>query len=112
MLATTGASSGTTVLASRESATARRPNGRWNGLDSAAVGGRSNAATIWYIDAAGRLATARVTTGISDGIMTEIDGPALREGMQVIAGVLQSGENGSNSPFNQEQPDRRARGGF
>jgi multidrug efflux pump subunit AcrA (membrane-fusion protein) len=67
---------------------------------------------IWYIDAAGRLATARVTTGISDGIMTEIDGPALREGMQVIAGVLQSGENGSNSPFNQEQPDRRARGGF
>ena len=112
MLATTGASSGTTVLASRESATARRPNGRWNGLDSAAVRGRSNAATIWYIDAAGQLATARVTTGISDGIMTEIDGPALREGMQVIAGVLQSGENGSNSPFNQEQPDRRARGGF
>jgi HlyD family secretion protein len=112
MLAAAGASPGTTAAATRESATARRPNGTSNGADSAAVRGRSNAATIWYVDAAGQLVTARVTTGISDGIMTEIDGPALREGMQVIAGVLQAGENGSNNPFNQEQPDRRARGGF
>jgi HlyD family secretion protein len=69
-------------------------------------------ASLWYLDETGALTTARVRTGISDGINTQVEGPDIREGMQVIAGVLTQGQNGSNSPFAQEQPDRRARGGF
>lgn len=110
MLAAVGmaSSNGGTSSVRRESATAR-PNGQAQGGGSR---GRSNVATIWYLDGAGRLQTTRVETGISDGINTEIRGPDLKEGMQVIAGVLSSTQSGSTSPFNQEQPDRRARGGF
>jgi hypothetical protein len=32
--------------------------------------------------------------------------------MQLIAGVMAAGDAGSANPFNQEQPDRRSRGGF
>ena len=113
MLAAAGAPQSATTTTRRESASARSPNGRQGGGPAGgAPRPRSNIGTIWYIDEAGALTTARVTTGISDGIMTQIEGPALREGMQVIAGVLQAGENGAANPFNQEQPDRRARGGF
>ncbi|HSJ63551.1 MAG TPA: hypothetical protein VK922_06530, partial [Gemmatimonadaceae bacterium] len=73
---------------------------------------RGNFATLWYIDDASALATTRVRTGISDGILTEIEGPDVREGMQVIAGVLTQGENGTANPFRQDRPDRRTRGGF
>jgi HlyD family secretion protein len=73
---------------------------------------RDDSATVWFLDATGALATARVRTGISDGIVTEIEGPAIREGMQLIAGVMQSGDSGTANPFQQETPDRRSRGGF
>lgn len=111
MLAAAGMSQGATTSARRETAAARQqPNGRREAGDR--VRGPRNIATVWYIDSSGGLTTTRVTTGISDGIMTQIEGPGIREGMQVIAGVLQVGEDGSTSPFNPEQPDRRARGGF
>jgi HlyD family secretion protein len=112
MLAAAGASQGTATSGSRESSSVRAPNGRASNPDSGAQRGRGNVGTIWYLDASGALATARVTIGISDGILTQVDGPVLRDGLQVIAGVLQSGENGAPNPFQQEQPDRRARGGF
>lgn len=67
-------------------------------------------ATVWYVNDAGALVTTRVTTGISDGIVTEIEGPEIREGMQVIAGVMMGGEEGPANPFQQQQQDRR--GGF
>ena len=59
-----------------------------------------NAALVWYLDERGRLATARVRTALSDGQRTQIDGEAVREGMQVIVGVTQSAQTGgSSSPF-------------
>lgn len=68
-------------------------------------------ATIWRLDDGGNLVTTRVSTGISDGIVTQIEGPGIREGMQLIAGVMQNGEGGAANPF-QQQPQQNRRGGF
>lgn len=46
---------------------------------------------LWYLDESGKLATARVRTGITDGQHTVVEGPQLKEGMQVIIGVTQPG---------------------
>jgi HlyD family secretion protein len=55
---------------------------------------------LWYLDASGQLATARVRAGLTDGQQTEIEGPALKEGMQVIVGVnTPSAAAGSNNAF-------------
>ncbi len=55
---------------------------------------------LWYLDASGQLATARVRAGLTDGQQTEIEGPALKEGMQVIVGVnTPSPAAGSNNAF-------------
>jgi HlyD family secretion protein len=115
MLASVGSTSA--AGARGESAGARSPNDA--PAAATARGGRapmgsarSNVATVWYLDGAGVLTTARVKTGISDGIVTQIEGPEIREGMQLVAGVMAAGDGGSANPFNQEQPDRRSRGGF
>jgi HlyD family secretion protein len=80
--------------------------------ESAAPGRPSTPmATIWRVDDAGNLVTTRVSTGISDGIVTQIEGPGIREGMQLIAGVMQNGEGGAANPF-QQQPQQNRRGGF
>jgi HlyD family secretion protein len=52
-----------------------------------------SAGTLWYIDQQGRIAAERVKTGISDSGYTELVDPGhLREGMQVISGLLQKDE--------------------
>jgi HlyD family secretion protein len=48
----------------------------------------SNFGTLYYLDANGKLAVARVKTGINDGSTTEITGKTIKEGMQVIAGTV------------------------
>jgi HlyD family secretion protein len=48
---------------------------------------RSNVATIYVVDSAGKLSAIRVRTGLSDGQKTEVQSPRLKEGMQVIVGV-------------------------
>jgi HlyD family secretion protein len=48
----------------------------------------SNFGTLYYLDANGKLAVARVKTGINDGSTTEITGKTIKEGMQVIAGTI------------------------
>ncbi|HEV7425126.1 MAG TPA: efflux RND transporter periplasmic adaptor subunit [Thermoanaerobaculia bacterium] len=50
--------------------------------------GSSNFGTLYYLDANGKLAVARVKTGINDGSTTEITGRTIKEGMQVIAGTI------------------------
>ena len=50
--------------------------------------GNSNFGTLYYLDANGKLAVARVKTGINDGSTTEITGKTIKEGMQVIAGTV------------------------
>jgi HlyD family secretion protein len=75
----------------------------------------ANMATLWYIDAAGNLATMRVRTGLSDGQRTEVRGEGLAEDLRIIVGVTQAdGDNGAAaSPFqNQTQSTPRRPGGF
>lgn len=48
---------------------------------------RPRQGTLWQLDASGRPAAIRVTLGASDTTHTEIIGPAVRAGMQVIAGI-------------------------
>ena len=85
-----------------ESGSARAP-------DTAAGGNGANRARrapppmLWYLDASGKLAIARVQAGLTDGQQTEVEGPALKEGMQVIVGV--------NTPA-QANPGNNALGAF
>jgi len=60
------------------------------GQASGTAGGaarRANVVTLWYVDASGKPQSVRAHTGLTDGQLTEVTGPALREGMQVIAGL-------------------------
>ena len=62
-------------------------------------------ATLYYMKD-GKLATTRVTTGISDGTQTEISGPEVTEGMEVIVGLNQAttAGGGTTNPFQQQGP--------
>jgi HlyD family secretion protein len=94
----------------------------WRNRTGNARNGSSSFGTLYYLDAKGELAMARVRTGISDGTTTQIEGRNLKEGMRVIAGAATNAnsqtaqQNTSNSPFQsnnrQQQGGRGARGGF
>ena len=73
--------------------------------------GRENISMIWFLDEAGSLKMVPAETGISDGQMTEIRHAELTPGMQIIAGVTQAAEDGSNNPFQNQQRGFRP-GGF
>ncbi len=83
-------------------------------------GERPNIATLYYLDSNGRVATARVRTGITDGTATEVQGRGITAGMQVIAGISSGTTTQSasttNSPFgggtSSQQPRRGGPGGF
>jgi len=81
--------------------------------------GSRRSATLYTLDANGKLQTIQVQTGITDGTATEIRGNAVKEGMKVIAGTIsstQSAQTTSASPFQQSGQQqggaRGARGGF
>jgi len=60
----------------------------------------ANAAVLWYLDAAGKLARARVRTGLTDGTRTEVSGEGITEGLEVIVGVTQgTSPTATSSPF-------------
>ena len=62
--------------------------------------GAANFAMLWVTDTSGQLKVIPVRTGISDGTATEVEGPGLEEGMQVIAGLNQAGAAGGTvNPF-------------
>jgi HlyD family secretion protein len=82
---------------------------------------RANAATLYYLDAAGRPQAAPVRTGLTDGQLTEVTGAALREGMRIIAGLNAAGaaasstQTATTNPFQQTQQRQggpRPPGGF
>ena len=59
-------------------------------------------ARLWYLDEDGRVSVARVRTGATDGLKTEIvDGADVSEGMEVITAVNESedGEGASRNPL-------------
>jgi HlyD family secretion protein len=76
---------------------AATPGSAWGG------GRPTDRATLWYLDGTGKLQTVRVKLGLSDGQMTEISGPGLQEGMNVVAGVTspsaEEATQGSTNPF-------------
>jgi HlyD family secretion protein len=60
----------------------------------------SDVAQIWYLDAQGQPAVARVRAGMTDGQETEISGPEVHEGMQAIAGIAsREPDAGVSNPF-------------
>jgi HlyD family secretion protein len=73
-------------------------------------------AALWYVADGGRLAVARVRTGLTDGQMTEIAGAEVHEGMQVIASASSATTTSTASnPFQstrQESGPPRPPGGF
>lgn len=69
------------------------------GSGGARSGGRG---TLWYIAADGKLASIQVRTGVTDGKLTEVSGPDLKEGMQIISGVTAALTTSTN-PFQQQQ---------
>jgi len=71
----------------------------------------ANAAVLWYLDAAGKLARARVRTGLSDGTRTEVSGEGITEGLDVIVGITQaSASTATSSPFQSPAQGRRGPG--
>jgi HlyD family secretion protein len=90
---------------------------QWRAQRGQAGGGqRPSAGTLYYLDAKGNLAAARVRTGITDGTTTEITGKNITEGMKVIAGTqTASTTSTSASPFQSTSTQQQrggARGGF
>ena len=80
-------------------------------------GVRTNAGMLWYVDKTGKLAVARVKTGLSDGQTTEItprDSTAVTAGLQVIVGsnapATSSTTSSSANPLQPQGGGRR--GGF
>jgi HlyD family secretion protein len=66
-----------------------------------------NVAQLWYLDEAGQLSMVHVRTGLSDGQNTQVSGPVICAGMNVIAGVIQgSTETTGTNPFQQTQRQR------
>jgi hypothetical protein len=67
---------------------------------------------LFYLDPDGKLAMVPVTTGITDGQNTVVEGPSISEGMQIIAAVTSSSSASAaaSNPF-QSQSDNRPPGG-
>jgi HlyD family secretion protein len=115
--ATTGAAAnGTGQRAGGYAGGTARAGGTPNGA------ARSNAGVLWYLDKTGKLAVARVKTGLSDGQTTEItprDSAVVQSGLQVITGTTSAAtaaSTGSSTTSNPLQPQAqrggRGPGGF
>ena len=61
------------------------PGARQEAKPAASVG------QLWYLDPKGQLTVEHVRTGVTDGQMTQVSGPDVQAGMQVIAGIASSG---------------------
>ena len=93
--------------------------GRARGASPSASHSRTGStAMLWYLDKSGKVAVARVRTGLSDGQRTEVRGASLTSGMQIIVGVADgsaatqaSGSASSNANPFQPQGGRRGPGG-
>jgi HlyD family secretion protein len=78
-----------TSTAAGPAATTRIPGGAAGTRGRKAETGASEngSGTLYSVDAKGKLQVARVRTGISDGMFTEVQGQDVTEGMKVIDGV-------------------------
>jgi HlyD family secretion protein len=63
---------------------------------------------MFYLDKAGQLSMMPVRPGITDGQFTEVRGPFLEDGMQVITGMSQGPAQASTAnPFTGARPEQR-----
>ena len=127
----TGATAGNNTNASGEAAAGASGNAATGAQRSGANGGsrsgyngngaaRSNAGLLWYLDKTGKLAVARVKTGLTDGQTTEIiprDSTTVQAGLQVIVGstaaaTTSSSSGSSGNPLQPQTPRRGGPGGF
>lgn len=80
----------------------------------AAGSGRGGVGTLYSLDPSGTLQVARVQTGISDGVATEVRGPTLAEGMNVIDGLASATKSAAQrpaaNPLGSAQPAGAGRG--
>ncbi len=76
-----------------------RPGGRGPGGGADRPAGGAGRGSVWVPDGA-RVRPIAVEIGVSDGVMTEVRGELLREGLEVIIGEFeQSNGNQTRSPF-------------
>ncbi len=68
-----------------------------------ANGGAPQFSVLYYLDDQGRLSMMPVRPGITDGQSTQVRGPMLEEGMQVVAGMTQPSQATLSSPFQATQ---------
>jgi HlyD family secretion protein len=93
-----------------------RPRGGGDGTPRARRGDASapgsGSGTLYSLDAKGALQVARVRTGISDGLFTEIQGDTVAEGTKVIDGIASASaqSTGTSNPMAAASP-QRGRGG-
>lgn len=85
-----------------------RPGGAGGG-PFAGAGGRGNFnpddfAVLYTLDDQARLSAVRVRKGLTDGQYTEVQGPNLEEGMQIIAAVTSGTSASSSAATNPLQP--------
>ena len=69
----------------------RRPRPGGNGGARTATTGRGATQTVYVLDATGKPQPEEITTGVSNGTVTEVTGGQLKEGQNVITGQLASG---------------------
>ena len=100
-----------------------RPGGTGGGVPGAGMGGGMTGAgangngaagsrpqpTMLYYVKDGKLAMMPVRPGITDGQFTEVRGPFVEEGMQVIAGLTQGTQTTTSNPFQPAQQSSRPR---
>jgi len=75
---------------------AREGGGGTASADSAAAAFRPTA-TLWRVNASGGLSPVPVRSGLSDGQKTEVEGPELTDGMQVVIGTNSGGASGAGA---------------
>jgi HlyD family secretion protein len=101
-------------------ASANAPFGGPGNAGLRAAGGsapRSKHGRLWVQDTGGKLRMIRVTTGLTDGKSTAVEGTGLREGMKVIVGsgqaaTAQSASSQGSNPLGGATQQRRGPGGF
>jgi HlyD family secretion protein len=75
------------------------PGGRGLGGGSGRPAGGAGRGFVWVADG-GRVRPIAVEVGVNDGVMTEVRGELLKEGLEVIVGEFeQSNGNETRSPF-------------
>ncbi|MDB5329914.1 MAG: efflux transporter, family, subunit [Phycisphaerales bacterium] len=88
--------------------------GNGAGPDQAAGTGGTKAhahqnGTLWAKDAAGLLKPISVRVGVTDGLMTEVSGDDLKDGMEIVTSENRAGTSGdgTTNPFAPQFPKRK-----